>query len=217
MGRKKGLARGTPTRFLKIQCSCSGNNPNCFKCGGWGYIDSIGEGRASAGPAGAPSSSREGGGFVAIPRSQQKARRLRACPVCGVLVRKLEKHARTVHGLSAAQRAPVRAVRMFEPVTAQPSKKEVRKVRGVVVTVLKRPSAKTLKLKKSRRLTKRRPFGLKPVAGGAPQQESPEGHHQNDKEIRRQDATREYAQNYRDHGQFGSHPSHDGFDDESKP
>lgn len=29
------------------------------------------------------------------------------------------------------------------------------------------------------------------------------------------DATKLYAQSYREHGRFGSHPSHDGFDDES--
>jgi len=29
------------------------------------------------------------------------------------------------------------------------------------------------------------------------------------------DATKPYAHAYREHGRFGSHPSHDGFDDES--
>jgi hypothetical protein len=33
----------------------------------------------------------------------------------------------------------------------------------------------------------------------------------------RVDATKDYAHSFRDHGQFGSHPSHDGFDDESTP
>lgn len=31
------------------------------------------------------------------------------------------------------------------------------------------------------------------------------------------DATASYARHYRDHGRFGSHPSHDSFDDESGP
>jgi len=31
------------------------------------------------------------------------------------------------------------------------------------------------------------------------------------------DATKLYASSYREHGRFGSHPSHDGFDDESGP
>jgi hypothetical protein len=31
------------------------------------------------------------------------------------------------------------------------------------------------------------------------------------------DATKLYAHSYREHGRFGSHPSHDGFDDESGP
>lgn len=33
----------------------------------------------------------------------------------------------------------------------------------------------------------------------------------------RMDFTRDYAHNFREQGRFGSHPSHDGFDDESKP
>ena len=35
--------------FFKESCSCQGNNPSCFKCGGWGYIDVIGSSRAAAG------------------------------------------------------------------------------------------------------------------------------------------------------------------------
>jgi hypothetical protein len=35
--------------------------------------------------------------------------------------------------------------------------------------------------------------------------------------IRLMDHTRPYAHAYREGGRFGSHPSHDGFDDESKP
>jgi hypothetical protein len=31
------------------------------------------------------------------------------------------------------------------------------------------------------------------------------------------DATKLYAHSYREQGRFGSHPSHDGFDDESSP
>lgn len=31
------------------------------------------------------------------------------------------------------------------------------------------------------------------------------------------DVTKDYAQAYRENGRFGSHPSHDGFDDESNP
>jgi phage FluMu protein Com len=31
------------------------------------------------------------------------------------------------------------------------------------------------------------------------------------------DATKDYAHNFREDGRFGSHPSHDGFDDDSGP
>lgn len=35
--------------LLKKPCSCGGNNPNCYMCGGWGYIDSVSESRISSG------------------------------------------------------------------------------------------------------------------------------------------------------------------------
>lgn len=38
-----------------------------------------------------------------------------------------------------------------------------------------------------------------------------------DVQSRRMDYTRPYAHPYREHGRFGSHPSHDGFDDQSGP
>ena len=34
---------------------------------------------------------------------------------------------------------------------------------------------------------------------------------------RQMDATRDYTHAYREQGRFGSHPSHDSFDDESEP
>ena len=35
----------------QIECTCHGSNPNCFKCGGWGYIDSVSANRLIDGPA----------------------------------------------------------------------------------------------------------------------------------------------------------------------
>lgn len=29
--------------FMRQPCTCAGSNENCFRCGGWGYIDRIGE------------------------------------------------------------------------------------------------------------------------------------------------------------------------------
>ena len=39
--------------FCIFQCSCSGENPNCYRCGGWGYLDKIGKRSTSSMVAGA--------------------------------------------------------------------------------------------------------------------------------------------------------------------
>ena len=104
--------------LLKQACSCQGENPNCYKCGGWGYLDPIGEGRASAGPAGSPGASRSRAAkpkgpermFVPGPRTivSSKARPIlsvQACPTCGRLVRSiLAKHKREQHSAKKAVR-----------------------------------------------------------------------------------------------------------------
>ena len=69
-------------------CTCRGGNPNCFRCGGWGYIDGIGKGRASPGLAST-------GKLGAIRSGRRKA--FKVCPVCGQSVMKLEKHLKKVH------------------------------------------------------------------------------------------------------------------------
>lgn len=33
--------------LLTKPCGCGGRNPSCYKCGGWGYVDAIGEGRGT--------------------------------------------------------------------------------------------------------------------------------------------------------------------------
>lgn len=35
--------------------------------------------------------------------------------------------------------------------------------------------------------------------------------------ARKMDATKDYAHTYREQGRFGSHPSHDDYDDEGRP
>jgi RNA recognition motif-containing protein len=54
-------------------------------------------------------------------------------------------------------------------------------------------------------------------ATGSTTVQIPETRYQSDKDKRRLDATRDYAHSFRDHGQFGSHPSHDRFDDDANP
>ena len=78
MGKNTGY---TPPQLLKKQCSCFGGNPNCFKCGGWGYIDALSAGRISTSPAGAP----------LVPKRKVR------CPNCGARVAQLHQHIQRMH------------------------------------------------------------------------------------------------------------------------
>lgn len=44
-----------------------------------------------------------------------------------------------------------------------------------------------------------------------------ESRYESPKAVRDMDKTKDYAHGYREEGKYGSHPSHDGFDDESNP
>lgn len=83
-------------------CSCQGENPSCYKCGGRGYVDGYGVDSSWTLPP--------------LP----KYRRLRntsirsrvqkptvSCPECGVHVTKLSKHLQKVHSLDRPTQPPV--------------------------------------------------------------------------------------------------------------
>lgn len=59
---------------------------------------------------------------------------------------------------------------------------------------------------------------LRPVrAGGGVRQDEDDARYESPQAVRAMDHTRGYAHAFRDQGRYGSHPSHDGFDDESNP
>lgn len=110
------------SKFLRQPCSCLGSNENCFKCGGWGYIDDISKGRsmptAHGGEVGQKSSfSAQGARQVSqsLPMPSKKIRTIfvkpislkfgptlkpkptTICSICGVVVTKIKKHMSRVH------------------------------------------------------------------------------------------------------------------------
>jgi hypothetical protein len=183
----------SPGNFLREQCSCGGSNPNCYKCGGWGYIDRIGQGRASDGPAGTP-------GHSPTRRMSRKAARvapvLIRCPHCGVKVQGIGKHLKKSHGIQAPE-APPRA-----GLVKCPSCTSFVREDRIALHIQRVHQGHAFSSPRDRvgvRATKSSP------------------RFQSDTEQRSHDATRDYARSFRDYGQFGSHPSHDGFDDESTP
>lgn len=92
--------------FMKEPCTCQGNNPSCFKCGGWGYIDVIGESRAAAGagelaPRGPP---RKG---KAKQRKNSKSRAKPSvwvtCPICKIQCLHIDRHLKKAHVKNPAE------------------------------------------------------------------------------------------------------------------
>lgn len=98
--------------FLKEPCTCQGNNPSCFNCGGWGYIDVIGSSRAAAGAGElAPRGTDKKSIIKAARKVKSKTKKLVSCPQCGAACTNLPKHIRKAH-----QEKPVptvQAVRYF--------------------------------------------------------------------------------------------------------
>ena len=167
----------------QIECTCHGSNPNCFKCGGWGYIDSVSANRLIDGPSGAASKN----GSVVSPRSSKsrKKRKLSAVKLRQKKPRTNKSAASTSDG-SVLCKCGSRVARSYYGqhlvLSCKANKKAVRKI-------LKGASGKT-----SRRVKFEGPVHSPNL-----------------------DATKDYAHAFRERGSFGSHPSHDGFDDESSP
>lgn len=85
--------------FMKEPCTCQGNNPSCFKCGGWGYIDVISESRGVVGagelaPRRPPRKSK-----ARQKNSAPKAKPTAwvACPICKIQCRHLDRHLKKSH------------------------------------------------------------------------------------------------------------------------
>ena len=75
------------------ECTCRGGNPNCFKCGGWGWIgDDISKHRASRsfGPMSL-------GKSVRGESRKRKAARNIPCPYCKKKVANLDHHVSVTH------------------------------------------------------------------------------------------------------------------------
>jgi len=200
------------------ECTCRGGNPNCYRCGGWGLLDRIGEGRASAGPAGArkqpatkPNRSRVKKKPNANVRERPTVLTTQQCPRCGCAVKKLSRHIAKVHFDGnpnvAHKMSPDEATSC--PICGVP----VKKIRLV------------------KHLARVHNSNLKPTIGSAIPHEAKLVRNQPrtnstgktdnsattcaENEHCSPDASRHYANNFRDHGQFGSFPSHDDYSDES--
>jgi len=183
--------------YLKTPCSCGGTNENCYKCGGWGYIDPVGQGRRSLFPNGLGSawtSQQVPERVSSSPTNRPPERRIQRCPICKGWVDDLMGHISKQHHQPGFQRVQCEHCRAM--VRQMHMARHLRKVHHLTIPIASSlmPSATG-------------------TVGQSVRQQFDIRHSINESAF---DATREYPASYRDHGQFGSFPSHDDFDEESK-
>ncbi len=226
---------------MSRSCVCGGSNDNCRYCGGSGTIrdrlaDAISSHakRTDLGKLAQSAPSRPKQPFINTPQVN--------CPVGGcsavLYPHRLVKHLRKSHG-------PITIELIHCPVTgcnaklrAQELERHIR--RGHVASSRSTDASGTILLAASKARAahaalmtssnSRSRMTSKPttqVTGHRKEARTPEGStgegnagkqstlvSPRDKNL---DATKGYAHSYREMGRYGSHPSHDGFDDESGP
>lgn len=206
----------TAPEFLRQPCSCQGNNENCFKCGGWGYIDKIGAGRATPVAHGVdgtvPSSvrSRRRDGLSMSASRPSSSRAVYVCEICKARVTRISRHLRRAHG-------EIEAVPATTQVTDHAKIGKVLTSCPHCAAMVRRDRMKSHILR-VHQISDIDHASVQKRRSGAQSEARVLGNEiDNERSQRALDATRDYYAAYRDHGQFGSHPSHDGFDDESEP
>jgi uncharacterized C2H2 Zn-finger protein len=100
-GRKtpSRVERAEPSSaFLRTPCSCGGTNENCFKCGGWGYIDAIGVGRSTPVAKGFGRENTYEARFEGrLKNPLTTGSPMHRCPICGITVKRLARHLAKAH------------------------------------------------------------------------------------------------------------------------
>ena len=223
---------------MSRSCVCGGSNENCRFCGGSGMLpDRLGAAldetlhrmeevqiHAGSGKVRPKLVSHRSKGKRVTPRVPDQPRTKRTpirqlancviCPQgCGAQLnpRRIERHLRKVHAI----RTPSpHQMKNLAPTRPTPMKLERKYESCSVCRVRVRTDRMTRHMRK---VHNARQSGLRATvvsssnnrAGKSTSLVAPI-----DKNL---DATKLYAHSYREQGRFGSHPSHDGFDDESSP
>lgn len=212
--------------FSNISCSCGGNNTNCFKCSGTGFVEVIQRVEAEQGvylgalvscPQCSAQVSQLATHLNAVhSRSvssksvkRKKGYRAQYCVGCGRIVKNLAEHIRkTGHGVRPGQIASVET-------TAPRGVAPLHKCNSCAATF---PNATQLRSHTSgvHKRTSDLPARMVKPSMSSPPSVSTIADRQSRPEPNL-DATKNWGQSFRDHGQFGSNPDFDAMDDESSP
>ena len=158
-----------------------------------------------AGRLGLHYSARHSGAHNLITRKQRAT--LVVCPVCQLTVKKLAKHMRS-HDISTPT---------VGSQGKQPTERERLIKLGVIVPARDGNKSDTTVNRHAQKSSKKRASKIEVEgrAGALDRWKEELESNQNPNWPKNLDYTRPYAHAYRETGRFGSHPSHDGFDDES--
>jgi len=228
---------------MSRSCVCGGSNENCRYCNGTGTTKN---GLADALTAHSQriDAVKVAVEFMEVGRHKNAhrwpERTLVQCPISGCVAQlrphKVEKHLKKVHSKPqhVASEPPVslkaekvqsehqpQSVQQLIPcpvdgcsvkLKANHIKQHIRKVHHVRLSAIASKARIRTGSVETRTATIARQIVLNSIPDGTPRV-SPFGQAP-DKNL---DATKGYAHAYREHGRFGSHPSHDGFDGEADP
>lgn len=202
-------------------CGCDGANENCPYCFGKGYVQE-----------GIPWTGGGTGGINFVPANKAKSVEiLREAKILSAGARRGRR--RNNQAIKSTARGRSR-VAVGRPSVASASLKAGRSLRRcpmckALVKTRKLPRHLSMKCPKNRELKIKLLLSLKAGHSSTAtiRREIPESvGNSKDKKRKvydqvsgrdRVDFTKDYAHNFRERGRFGSHPSHDGFDDESGP
>jgi hypothetical protein len=210
--------------LLTEPCTCRGNNENCFLCGGWGYIDVVGKqlgdtGRTIISLRGKKNNSQKKVFNEILNIDPQKKVANEILNIDEIFnINKIQKINELVDSLESKilkncikKNIDIEACQ-FSSDIGKIAKNKTNKNTEIFSNKknqLKDAKKERIKVCKNARIISKPP--KKTII-------EPKNNTQNDKIIeRRLDGTREYHDRYRDHGQFGSFPSHDCYGEESSP
>lgn len=216
---RKKLQEGASPLTTGVACKCRGENPDCYRCDGLGFFDPHESKQStdienSSTPAPNPSSQKPIHTKIFSNLTQRTKRtknrpQVIECFVCGKFFhtkQEIEKHWRSVHGFSDIPKIPHKT-NPLKPLIEPPPRIKKRvtppppNLSGGDFTVIKGSTPK--KPTPKNKQINQNPHRKEPTNSEVWQNES------------KRDATRLYAYNFRENGKFGSHSSHDNYDDES--
>ncbi len=188
-------------------CSCGGSNENCYRCAGTG-ISGVMPGKPGA-PLTAGEDTRKSACYSRPnPEFKSVTEQINSiyCSACKANFNRLywKKHLRTVHGTPGRSHS-------------RPDRKSKAPVLYFCSMCRKKFRAKEFN-EHMKLVHRSQPRGrLRVTRQEANSVEAQLGSIDNDRQERLLDRTKNYGFPCRENGRYGSHPSHDGFDDESKP